>query len=248
MSKPSQAQTENVQQNRYQNRCQDHQARRQADRRRGAGEARGCSFDGRGQEGRPGQLRSLNPNTDKMVKRDTPMGKKLAEAEKTGTEVAKTMTETQRLMLIVKAMADAAGFDDADIKAALGTDEIQAELPRAFPAAWGGKHKEARHPDHPKQPSNSFIFFCKAVRPSTKDANPKATPKELISIMSKMWKDTVDDGTRSCSAAADKERYESEMAVFEAEHPEEARSSKSSPGKPTKATAYGMLSTPIVKW
>ena len=185
----------------------------------------------------------LNPNTDKYVKRDTPMGKKLVEAEKTGAEVAKTMTETQRLMLIVKAMADAAGFDDADIKAVLGTEEIQAELPRAFPAAWGGKHKEAHHPDHPKQPSNSFIFFCKAVRPSTKDANPKATPKELISIMSKMWKDTADEDRTEYEelAAADKERYESEMAVFEAEHPEEARSSKSSPGKPTKATAYGMF-------
>jgi len=185
----------------------------------------------------------LNPNTDKMVKRDTPQGKKLVEAEKTGAEIPKTMTDTQRLILVVQTIRDIVDLEDAVIKAALKT--IEDELPRSFPAYWGGKQKEARHADHPKGPSNAYIYYTKEIRPSTKDAHPDLSPKELIALMAKMWKETADEDRAEyeTQAANDKLRYETEMAVFEAAHPELARSStkSSSPGKPTKATAYGMF-------
>jgi hypothetical protein len=186
----------------------------------------------------------LNPNTGKMVKRDTPNGKKLVEAEKTGAEIPKMMTDTQRLILVVQTLRDIVDLDDAVIKAALKT--VEEELPRSFPSIWGGKQKEARHADHPKGPSNAYIYYTKAIRPSTKDANPELSSKELITLMAKMWKETAEDDRAEYEAQAliDKERYETEMAVFEAAHPELARSSTksvTSPGKPTKATAYGMF-------
>jgi len=187
-----------------------------------------------------------NASSKKHVKRDGQMGKKLVEAEKTGKEVAKTMTETQRLVLMVQTLVDQLGLDDASIKAALCADEsVKAELPRGFPAHWGGKMKTARHPDHPKNANNAYIYFIKAIRASVVLANPGVKNTEIISIMAKQWKDTAEADRKEYNdlAIADKERYHAEMKIFETEHPEEARS-KTSPGngKPTKETAYHLFS------
>jgi len=184
----------------------------------------------------------MNPHTKKMVKRVSQMGKKLVEAEKTGEEVAKMMTETQRLILVVQTLRDLADLDDSVIKAALKT--IENELPRSFPSYWGGKQKEARHADHPKGPSNGYIFFTTAVRAEVKTANPGLSPKEIISLLAKQWNETEEKDRAEYEklAVADKARYDAEMMVFEKEHPEEARGSKfSSPGKPTKTTAYHLF-------
>ena len=178
-----------------------------------------------------------NPNTEKYVKRDTPLGKKLVKAEETGEEIPKTMTETERLILIVQTLQNQLELEDSAIKVALKS--VDKELPRGFPVAWGGKQKSARSPDHPKQPSNAYIFFTKAVRPSVVDANSGLSNTEVVSLMAKMWKDTPEEDRTEYNqlAAEDKERYEAEMEVFEREHPDQARA-KSSPGRPTKATAY----------
>lgn len=178
----------------------------------------------------------FNPNTEKYVKRDTPLGKKLVKAEETGEEVPKTMTETERLILVVQTLVDH-GVEDSFVKAALSS--IEKELPRGFPVVWGGKQKTVRSPDHPKQPSNAYIFYTKAVRQSIKEANPGLNNTELVSLMAKMWNDTTEEDRAEYNelAAQDKARYDREMEVFEREHPDQARA-KSSPGKPTKATAY----------
>jgi hypothetical protein len=182
----------------------------------------------------------LNPNTGKYVKKDSPNGKKLVKAEETGEEIPKMMTETQRLILVVQTLADQLGLEDSAIKASLKI--IESELPRGFPNGWGGKQKTARHPDHPKQPSNPYIFYTKAVRPSVVLANPDAKNTEIVSIMSKQWKETAEEDREEYNeqAASDKVRYEEEMNVFETEHPELARAKTSPPnnGKPTKETAY----------
>lgn len=187
----------------------------------------------------------LNPATKKHVKRDSPMGKKLAKAEETGEEVAKTMTETARLVLFIQTLVDQLDLEDSAVKAAFtAIDTVKAEMPRAFPAAWGGKSKSTRHPDHPKQPSNPFIYYNKANRAAVVEANPGVKNTEIISILSKMWKDTADEDRAEYNelAAQDKIRYEEEMRVFEAEHPELARA-KNSPGdgRPTKETAYRLF-------
>jgi hypothetical protein len=188
----------------------------------------------------------LNPGTGKHVKRDSPMGKKLVKAEETGEEVAKTMTETARLILFIQTLQDQLGLEDSAIKAAfVADDSVKAEMPRGFPNAWGGKQKTARSPDHPKQPSNPYIFFTKAVRKSVVEANPGVKNTEIVSIMAKMWKETAEEDRIEYqeSAAEDKVRYEEAMKVFEAEHPDQARA-KTSPGsgKPTKETAYHLFS------
>ena len=185
----------------------------------------------------------FNPGSNKHVKRDSPLGKKLVKAEETGEEVAKTMTETERLILVVQTLQDQLGLEDSAIKVAL--TEVKDELPRSFPSAWGGKQKTARSPDHPKQSSNPYIWFTKAVRKSVVEANPDAKNTEIVSIMAKMWKETAEEDRSEYVEAAqkDKERYEQEMKVFEAEHPDQARA-KNSPGsgKPTKETAYRLFS------
>jgi hypothetical protein len=190
-----------------------------------------------------------NPHTGKMVKRNTPQGKKLVEAEKTGEEIARTMTETERLILVVQTLRDFCetnelDLDDTMIKAALKS--IEAELPRGFPVCWGGKHKEGRSPDHPKGPINAYIYYLKTIRGDIKREFPELSSKELMKIMAQQWKETDEEYLKEYydMAAADKVRYESEMAIFEKEHPDQARNSTksiNSPGKPTKATAYGMF-------
>jgi high mobility group protein B2 len=179
----------------------------------------------------------LNPNTEKWVKRDTPNGKKLEKAEKTGEEVPKTITDTQRLILVVETLRDSLNLDDDAIKEALKT--IGAELPRGFPAIWGGKQKTARNPDRPKNPSNPYILFTSSIRESTKKANPGMQSKELMSVMSDIWIATSKEDRLEYeeAAAVDLARYEREMVVFETKYPDEARA-KSSPNKPTKKTAY----------
>jgi hypothetical protein len=179
----------------------------------------------------------FNPNTNKYVKRGTPLGKKLVKAEQTGEEIPKTMTETERLILVIQTLVDQLGLEDSAIKISL--KPISGELPRGFPVEWGGKQKTARSPDHPKQPSNAYIFYTKAVRQSVVDANPDLSNTDIVSMMAKMWKLTSEEDRTEYNQLAeeDKIRYEEEMKIFEAEHPDQARA-KSSPGKPTKATAY----------
>lgn len=180
-----------------------------------------------------------NPNTKKMVKRDSPTGKKIIEAEKKGEEVPKNMTETERLILVVQTFQDKLKLDDATIKTTL--KPIEKQLPRGFPNGWGGKQKAFRHPDKPKQALNPYVVFTMKNRESAKAANPDATNTELMSIMSAMWNETKPEDRVEYEeiANADKRRYEAEMEVFENANPDFARS-KTSPdsGKPTKETAY----------
>lgn len=184
----------------------------------------------------------LNPHSKKMVLRTSPTGKKIIEAEKAGVELAKPMTETARLMLFIQTLQDKLCLTDSDIKQALDDESVKAEMPRAFPVAWGGK-KSDRHPDHPKQPRNSFIQYSVALNKQVAEANPDLEPKEVQSLLGQMWNQLTNEQKEEYEEMAriDKQRYQNEMEVFEKNHPELARA-KSSPGsdKPTKKTAYHM--------
>jgi len=179
----------------------------------------------------------LNPNTNKYVKRETPYGKKLVNAEKTGEEVPKTMTETERLILVVQTLQNHFEFEDSAIKTSL--KPINTELPRGFPVAWGGKPKSTRSPDRPKQPSNAYIYFTQAVRQSVMEANEGLSNTAIIALMGKMWKETpaADRTEYVLLAEQDKLRYEEEKKIFIAEHPDQARSGSNSE-KPTRVNAY----------
>jgi hypothetical protein len=179
----------------------------------------------------------MNTNTNNYVKRDTPLGKTFVNAEKNGVEVPKAMTEVERIVLFVETFKNQLDLKDSVIKNTLKS--ISDKFPRDFPVVWGGKKRPVRSVDHPKQTSNAYIFFTSANRKSVADANPELSNTEIVSMMAKMWGKTseIDRAKYHAEAAVDKERYVAEMKVFEADHPDLARA-KSSPGKPTKSTAY----------
>lgn len=182
----------------------------------------------------------FNEATGKHVKRDSAIGKKLAKAQETGDDSFLPMTEAKRLVKVVKVLSEKCGIPNEQIKEALKSEKNL--LPNGFPTELGGKEVKSRHPDHPKQPLNAFIFYCEEERAKVIKSNPGIENKKIISVMSSNWKELSSEERKPYveMAEQDKERYEKEMLVFEKEHPDEARSSKGSPShaKPTKKTAY----------
>lgn len=177
-----------------------------------------------------------NPKTNKYVSKTTSLGKLLVKALENGEELPESLTDTEMLILVVQNIKDFNKLDDSSIKNSLKNID---KLPRGFPVAWGGKQKIVRSVDHPKQPSNPFIYFTKATRQSVVNSNPGISNTEIISIVAKLWKDTPEEKREEYikQAKDDKQRYQEEMKLFESKHPEQARS-KSGQNKPTKATAY----------
>jgi proteasome lid subunit RPN8/RPN11 len=183
----------------------------------------------------------LNTNTSKHVLRNSVIGKKMVKAQLEGVAAEKPPTDTERLLLVIKALQDHLGEDacsDADIKAAM--EPIVSLLPRGFPNTWGGRTR-MRNKDHPRAPCNAYIYFMKANRASIVLANPGLVNHDYVKLIGVLWNETASEDRVEYEklAAADKIRYETEMVVFEAEYPEEARQ-KTPPGseKPTKETAY----------
>lgn len=74
----------------------------------------------------------------------------------------------------------------------------------------------------PKRPCAPYIFFTREVQKSVAEANPGVKNAEIVSIMAKMWKETAEEDRVKYIelAAADKIRYEEEMKVLDAKHPE----------------------------
>jgi len=155
---------------------------------------------------------------------------------------SKNFTEIERLILIIETLQEEIDFSDEEIKKALSKldDKI---LPKSFPTRWGGKHKISKDPTRPKPPSNAYIYFTIAVRPSVEKANPELSNTEIVSLMAKMWNETAenDRGEYKAKALEDKNRYEAQMKVYETKNPEKARASTKIHDKQTKATAHRMF-------
>ncbi len=178
----------------------------------------------------------LNPNTNKSVLKTSSIGKKLV----SGEEIKKMMTETERLVLVIQTCKDYFKLKDSELKKALSS--VIDDLPRSFPNVWGGKQKIARHKDHPKQPSNSYIFYTKEAREKVNSENPEAKNTEIVSILAKQWKELKNKDKYVEMANEDKIRYTKDMEKFEKNHPEFTRSKTSKKNsKPTKETAYRLF-------
>ena len=191
-----------------------------------------------------------NPKSEHYVLRKSPTGKKIIEAEENGEEYEMPLTESQRIERIVEVLNEELDLGDTEIKKALGKKEYASLLPRSFPKKWGGKQTEKKDKDAPKGPCNAYIFFTKEVRASTTTAmkldNPKVTNKEIVAGMGQLWQETspADREEYEAMAIEDKKRYDDEMEVYEAEHPDKARKSTkdaNSPKRPTKMTAYHLF-------
>jgi len=182
----------------------------------------------------------LNPNTNKSVKRSTPLGERIVEAMKTGKEIPKAMTETDKHILVAQTIKNAQGLSDAELKE-IYTPIIDV-LPRGFPVVWGGKQRTVKDKNKPKQPSNAYIYYTLAVRNSVESAHPGIKNTELVRMMADMWGKTSDkDKDEYLEAAAkDKARYLIEKKAYDLKYPEQVKTkkSKSKSGRPTKFSAY----------
>jgi len=79
----------------------------------------------------------------------------------------------------------------------------------------GGRKKKAkRDPNLPKRNMSSYFLYSVAVRPDVKESNPEATFGDIAKIISVQFK-ALPEKERAkwdVKAAADKERYQAEMA------------------------------------
>lgn len=70
----------------------------------------------------------------------------------------------------------------------------------------------------PKKACSSYIYFTIEIRPQVKAENPNMSNSEIMSEMGRLWKLATDEikQTYQKLADADKQRYETEKAQFEA--------------------------------
>jgi hypothetical protein len=75
------------------------------------------------------------------------------------------------------------------------------------------KYKAKKDPNAVKQARNPYILFSSDKREEAQKKNPDMKPKELMGVLSKMWKE-VDETTKQKyekMAEEDKSRYEREL-------------------------------------
>jgi high mobility group protein B2 len=66
-----------------------------------------------------------------------------------------------------------------------------------------------------KKPVSSYVIYSNLKRAEVKSKNPKLSPKEILSLLGKMWKELSDDDKEEYKelAAEDKARYKRETGV-----------------------------------
>ena len=76
--------------------------------------------------------------------------------------------------------------------------------------------RKPKDPNHPKRSRSAYIIFCNANRSKVQKANPELGAKDITRKLAEMWK-ALNDKKREPfdkEAAADKVRYETEMAAY----------------------------------
>lgn len=155
----------------------------------------------------------LNPDTNKYVKRESPIGKKLVKAE---MEQMST-TSSSDLVLFIQTLQDQLGLNDSEIKAAFLADKsIKSKMPFNFPSIWGGEKNKLYSTDYPKQPSSPYMLFIREIRNSVIEANPGVDNTKIISIMNKMWEEMNQKERAKYvdKSGEDRFRYEYELTMF----------------------------------
>jgi len=109
---------------------------------------------------------------------------------------------------------------DVDEKKADDTEVIAVEA-----AKNNKKPKKAKKdPNAPKRPISSYLFFAQDTRPEVVAENPEAKFTEVTKMLGAMWREI--DGKKKMKyekkAKADRERFESEKAAYDAKVAKEA--------------------------
>lgn len=98
----------------------------------------------------------------------------------------------------------------------------QEEMKHYIPAedmTGGGRRKKAKKdPNQPKRNMSAYFLYSIEARPQVKATNPDASFGDIARIISDQFKNLSDKERKhwDAKAAADKERYEREMAAYNA--------------------------------
>jgi hypothetical protein len=89
-----------------------------------------------------------------------------------------------------------------------------------------GAEKKKKDPNAPKRGLSAYMFFANEQRDNVRDENPGITFGQVGKLLGERWK-ALNDKQRApyeAKAAADKKRYETEKASYNADAEEEESS------------------------
>lgn len=139
---------------------------------------------------------------------------------------------------------DAAAVDkqryDDEMADYVAPSDAELELIAANKPKRGRKTTKTTDEDaKPKRGKSSYLYFCAANRKAVKTENPEMAAKDVTAELGRLWRELKVDDEREDEyekyqrlAAADKERYEAEMAALE---PTEAPKAPKAKKQKTKA-------------
>lgn len=117
------------------------------------------------------------------------------------------------------AKAAAAAGSSSPVKKTKGTKRASSRSEGADAGKTKAKKaKKAKPEGYPKAALGPYMLFTQSVRPEVKAANPDAKIPELGKILGAMWKE-ADQAEWKAKAAADKERFASELAAWKEANP-----------------------------
>lgn len=143
-----------------------------------------------------------------------------------------------------KKYVDAAAVDkqryDDEMADYVAPSDAELELIAANKPKRGRKSTKTTDEDaKPKRGKSSYLYFCAANREAVKAENPEMAAKDVTAELGRLWRELKVDDEREDEyekyqrlAAADKERYEAEMAALE---PTEAPKAPKAKKQKTKA-------------
>jgi len=152
----------------------------------------------------------------------------------------KRKTDTELLVFAISTLVRDLKLSESDVKKSLS--KVSASLPRTFPETYGGKRKEHKPvlADKPKVSKNAYLFFGEEIRNKLKSEIEGITPKQIMERTGELWKSISESEKAKYVAKAeeDKKRYQQELDVFKAKHPELFQKIDCRPIKYTAHRAY----------
>lgn len=103
-----------------------------------------------------------------------------------------------------------------EVDVLIKTTKKSLALVRSRNTGKNGRVRKPKDPDHPKRSRSAYIIFCNANRSKVQKDNPDLGAKDITRRLAEMWKGLSEKKRAPFDkeAAADKVRYEKEMAVY----------------------------------
>ena len=158
-----------------------------------------------------------------------------------------------------KKYVDAAAVDkqryDDEMAEYVAPSGAELELIAANKPKRGRKTTKTTDEDaKPKRGKSSYLYFCAANREAVKTENPEMAAKDVMAELGRLWRELKVDDEREDEyekyqrlAAADKERYEAEMAALEPTEAPKAKKPKKAPSDDDSSDDEPVKEEPIKK-